>query len=275
MLDLESLSGLPVTLDDAGQVGFGPGVVVEETKTRLLDELTPVAMEPEACRGSRQAAYVMYNGVYRQSDAARLGGVPMRYELTLFPPLRLGREFVKTLGHLHSPEPKSGIDYPEVCEVLVGTAHFFFQTLDPDGPSASAAFYTEVRAGEKIVIPPGLDHLTINPGPGPLLFSDVIALGVTGIYDRFKAAHGAAYFEILEDGQPRFVPNPAYRSLPPLGKRTLKSYPALRLAHHDPLYTAFVESRGEMWPFLADPRRFWPVFPDIDDELSFVRRRRR
>ena len=271
MLDLETFSGLPLKLDDAGQVSFGPDVVVEETKARLLDELTPVAMEPETCRGSREVAYYMYNGVYCQRDATRLGGVPMRYELTLFPPLRMGHEFVKTLGHLHSPEPKSGIDYPEVCEVLVGTAHFFFQTLDPGGPGASAAFYTEVQAGEKIVIPPGLDHLTINPGPGPLLFSDVIALGVAGIYDRFKAAHGAAYFEILEDGRPRFVPNPAYRAIPPLGKRAPKGYPALRLAHHDPLYTAFIESRGEMWPFLADPRLFWPAFPDLDAELSPLR----
>jgi glucose-6-phosphate isomerase len=272
MLDLERLSGLPLTLDDAGQIGFGPGVVVEETKARLLDELAPVAMEPETCRGSRAVAYYMYNGVSRQGDAARLTGVPMRYELTLFPPLRMGREFVKTLGHLHSAEPKSGIDYPEVCEVLVGTAHFFFQTLDPAGPSASVAFYTEVRAGEKIVIPPGLDHLTINPGPGPLLFSDVIALGVSGIYDRFKAAHGAAYFEILEAGQPRFVPNPAYRSVPPLEKRPPKGYPALRLTRDEPLYSAFIGTRGEKWPFLADPSRFWPAFPDMDDELSFLRR---
>jgi glucose-6-phosphate isomerase len=272
MVDLETLSGLPLKLDGAGQLSFGLDVVVEETKARLLDELTPVAMEPETCRGSREVAYTMYNGVYRQRDAARLAGVPMRYELTLFPALRMGREFVKTLGHLHAAEPKSGIDYPEVCEVLAGTAHFFFQTLDPDGPSASAAFYVEVGPGEKLVIPPGFDHLTINPGPGPLLFSDVIALGVSGIYDRFKAAFGAAYFEIAENGQPRFVPNPAYRGVPPLEKRTPKGYPALRLTRDEPLYSAFVGTRGEKWPFLADPIRFWPAFPDLEAELSSLRR---
>ena len=222
MIDLKSLSGLPLSLDNAGQIVFGPDVVVEETKVRLLDELTPVALSPEVCRGSREVAYYMYNGVYRQSDAPRLAGVPMRYELTLFPSLRIGREFVKTVGHLHGPEPKSGIDYPEVCEVLVGTAHFLFQTLDLSGPSASAAFLVEARAGEKIVIPPGLDHLTINPGPGPLLFSDVVALGVTGIYDRFKAARGAAYLEVAENGQARFIPNPAYRTVPPLHKVALQ-----------------------------------------------------
>ncbi len=264
MLDLETLAGLPLSLDDVGQVVFGPDVVVEETKVRLFDELAPVAMTPEACRGNREVAYTMYNGVYRQGDAARLAGVPMRYELTLFPARRMGREFVKTLGHLHSSEPKSGIDYPEVCEVLAGTAHFLFQTLDVSGPSASAAFYVEARAGEKVIIPPGLDHLTINPGPGPLLFSDVVALGVTGIYDRFKAAHGAAYLEIAENGQPRFIPNPTYRTVPPLSRVALRDYPDLRLTRDDPLYTAFVDNRGEKWPFLTDPGQFWPAFPDLE-----------
>jgi len=263
MLDLKSLSGLPLGLDDAGQVVFGPGVVVEETKVRLFDELAPVALDPEACRGNHEVAYTMYNGVYRQGDATRLAGVPMRYELTLFPSLRMGREFVKTLGHLHSPEPRSGIDYPEVCEVLVGTAHILFQTLDVSGPSASVAFYVEAKAGEKVIIPPGLDHLTINPGPGPLLFSDVVALGVTGVYDRFKTARGAVYLEVAEDGEPRFIPNPAYRAVPPLKKVTLKDYPALHLTRDEPLYTAFMDSRGERWPFLTDPGQFWTTFPDL------------
>ncbi len=77
------------------------------------------------------------------------------------------------------------MDYAEVCEVLAGTAHFLFQTLDVAGPDATMAFYVEAQAGDKVLVPPGFDHCTINPGPEPLLFSDVIALGVTGIYDRF------------------------------------------------------------------------------------------
>ena len=255
-MDLEHLSGIPIALDEAGQVAFGPDVVVEETKVRLLDELTPVALEPEVCRGSREVAYYMYNGVYLQSDAARLAGVRLRYELTLLPPRCLGREYVKTLGHRHCPEPASGMDYAEVCEVLAGTAHFLFQTLDVTGPDASVAFYVEAKAGDKVLVPPGFDHCTINAGPDPLLFSDVIALGVTGIYDRFKAARGAAYLEVAEEGQPRFIPNPAYRTVPPLQKVKPKDYPELHLTSVEPLYTAFVQGRGENWPFLTDPRQF-------------------
>jgi len=262
MGDLSSVSGLPMALDDAGQLVLGPGVVVEETKVRLLDELTPVALEPEVCRGCQEAAYYMYNGVYRQSDTDRLSGVPLRYELTLIPPRRIGREFVKTVGHRHCPELRSGLDYAEVCEVLAGTAHFIFQTLDVAGPAASAVFYVEAWAGDKVLVPPGLDHCTINPGPGPLLFSDVIALGVSGIYDRFKATHGAAYLEVDEDGA-RFIPNPTYRGIPPLQRLEPGEYPSLRLTRAEPLYTGFVHSRGEGWTFLTNPALFWPTFPDL------------
>jgi glucose-6-phosphate isomerase len=264
MVNLEALSGLPVSLGDNGQLVFGPDVVVEEAKTRLLGELTPVAMEPEACRGRGDVAYYMYNGVYCRVDVQRLEGLPLRYELTLIPARRIGREYVKTFGHLHNVEPKSGLTYAEVCEVLVGTAHFLFQTLDVTGPSASVAFYVEARAGEKVLIPPGFDHCTINPGPDPLLLSDVIALGATGVYDRFRAAHGAAYFECVEDGAPRFVPNPAYRAAPELRKEALREYPELHLTRSEPLYTAFVQRRGENWPFLTDPGQFEPMFPELD-----------
>jgi Thermophilic glucose-6-phosphate isomerase and related metalloenzymes len=142
-------------------------------------------------------------------------------------------------------------------------AHFLFQTLDPAGPGRWLAFYIEARAGDKVIIPPGLDHCTINPGPEPLLFSDVIAVGVNGIYDRFKAARGAAYLEVVQDDQTRFIPNPAYRTVPHLQKVPPGEYPHLRLTRDEPLYAVFLEERGACWPFLADPSQFWAYFPDL------------
>lgn len=273
MLNLETLSGLPLSLDEAGQIVFGAGVVVEETKVRRLDELTPVALDQAACRGSQEIVYYMYNGIYRQGDAPQLAGSPLRYELTLIPPRQIGPEFVKTFGHLHNAHPQSGMTYAEICEVLVGTAHFLFQTLDVAGPDASLAFYMEVKAGEKVIIPPDVDHLAINPGPGPLLFSDMIFLEVTGIYDRFKASRGAAYLEVAsEDRQAQFIPNPGYRTVPSLQRMTPKDYPKLHLTREEPLYTAFVQGRGnpENWSFLTDPRQFWSAFPDLKAEFEIT-----
>lgn len=263
MQDLAAVSGLPLYLDDSGQVRFGPGVLVDETKARFFDELVPVALDPASCRGRRDAAYYMYNGVYRQADRSRLQSVPMRYELTLIPPFRMGREFIKTLGHIHRPDPATGMSHAEVCEVLAGTAHFIFQTLNIEGPDAGRVVCVEARAGQKVIIPPDLDHCTINPGPGPLLFSDVVSLALAGNYDRYRAAHGAAYFEIARNAHGEFIPNPAYRRVAPLERATPGDYPGLNLTRDVPLYTAFLEQQGANWPFLLDPSRFGEAFPDL------------
>jgi glucose-6-phosphate isomerase, archaeal len=264
MLDLSERSGLPISLDDRGLLVFDSDIVVEDHGERPVTALAPVALEPDQATGSTEVGYYMDNGVYHRRDAERLAGVPMRYELTLIPPRRIGREYIKTFGHRHSPEPKSGLDWAEVCEVLVGTAHFLLQTLDLSGPSASVAYLIEARAGQKVLLPPGYDHCTINPGPEPLLFSDVIARGVSGIYDRFVATRGAVYVEVAEGGQPRLIPNPSYRGAPPLVRVGLKDYPGLDLTSDVPLYTAFVRNRGQNWPFLGDPSRFLPMFPDLE-----------
>ena len=253
MLDLSALSGLPMQLDDAGQLHFEPDVEIEETRVRLLEELEPVALDPASCQANRAAAYYMWNGVRRREDAGRLAGLPLRYELTLLPPLRLGRECAKTFGHIHNAEPHSGRTYPEICEVLTGVAHFLFQTLDPRGPSADCALCVEVRAGQKLIFPSGLDHLTINAGTEPVLFSDVVALASRGLYDRFRATRGACYLLVDDGAGPHYVANPTYRAVPPLERLQARDYPEIALTTGRPLYTAFVQGRGEGWRFLTEP----------------------
>jgi glucose-6-phosphate isomerase len=268
MMDLQSISGIPMQIDQSGALIFDPELIIEESRARVLDELTEVYLDQEACQGS-QPAYWMYNGVLRRADLPRLTDLPVRYELTLFPDMTIGRERVKTLGHIHAPDPVSGIDFPEICEVLVGTAHFLFQKLDLSGPSAPSAFFVEVKAGEKMVIPPGYEHLTINPNSGPMLFSDVVTRGLSGIYNNLRAAHGGAYLEVVENSSTHFIQNPAYTTAAPLRKASPKAFPALHLQSDQPLYQALLETRAEYWPFLWDPTCFQATFPDLDSLFQF------
>lgn len=262
-MDLSAISGLPMRLDQVGNLIFDSEVLVEEYRLRVFDELTPVYLDEQSCRGN-QVAYEMFNGVNLQKDQDRVGGLPVRYELTLFPALKIGREYVKTLGHIHVPEIRSGIDHPEICEVLVGRAHFFFMKGNLDEASPDEAFFIEVRAGQKMIIPPGYDHLTINPGPGPMLFSDVVSRDVRGNYERMKAARGAVYLEVEENGVPAFIPNPHYRSYPLLQQKYTREFANLSLTIHKPLYSAFVETCAQDWEFLWRPELFHAEFPTVD-----------
>jgi glucose-6-phosphate isomerase len=267
MMDLSQISGLPMCLDDTGKLHLHAQVVVEDYRVRVLDELTPVYLDQQACQG-KTIAYEMINGIFEEKDRQRLAGLPVRYELTLFPPMKVGREYIKTLGHIHLPDANSGIDYPEVCEVLVGRAHFLFMKLDPDHHSASEVFFVEVKAGQKLIIPPGYDHLTINPGPGPMLFSDVVARAVGGNYERMKAVHGAAYLEVEENDQAVFIPNPFYRAVPVLTQKYVKDFPVLGLTRDRPLYSAFLETQARDWEFLWRPEMYPLQFPTLDAILT-------
>jgi glucose-6-phosphate isomerase, archaeal len=262
-MDLYGNSGLPMQLDGSGKLLLDPTVVVNEYRTRILDELTPVYLDQEACKG-KQVAYEMFNGVFAVKDQDKLKALPVSYELTLFPAMKIGREYVKTLGHIHKPDPRSGIDHPEICEVVFGRAHFLFMKLNPDCASAAEAFFVDVRAGEKIIIPPGYEHLTINPGPGPMLFSDVVSREVGGNYERMKTARGAVYLEVDGNGLPTFFPNPQYHSHPTLRQVQVKEFPAIRLTSTEALYTTFVKTRAQDWEFLWRPELYWDQFPTLE-----------
>lgn len=260
--NLERLSGLPMNLDQNGNLLLAPEILVEERKTRTLDELTSVYLDKDACRG-KEGAYEMINGVVHHSDVDSISTLPLRYELTLFPEKLIGKEYVKTLGHLHTTDKESGIDPPEICEVLKGRAHFMFMKFQDDGQDISKVFYVELLAGEKIIIPPGYDHLTINPGPGPLLFSDVVARTVSGNYQRMIEANGAVYLEVFDHGKQQFIPNPYYRYHPTLLKYRPREFPELGLVKTVPLYTEFVKTLGEKWRFLWNPKEFQTRFPEL------------
>lgn len=268
-LDLTAASGLPMRLGLDGRLTFDPQVVVQEYRARTFTELAPVYLDSQACQ-SQRTAYEMFNGVFHEQDRERLSGLAVRYELTLFPALKIGQEYVKTLGHIHRPETRSEIDPPEICEVVAGQAHFLFTKLNPASLTADEAFYVEVCAGEKIIIPPGYDHLTINPGPGPLLFSDVVSSNVSGNYERIKAAGGAVYLEVEENGLPVFIPNPRYRDHPPLRRMRPKEQPDLCLTKQEPLYVTFVKSRAQDWEFLWRPELFQDKFTTVDNLFSVL-----
>ena len=267
-ISLKQISGLPLFLDDSGRLTFGQDLCIEEILYRRVDELTAVAMTPEECQGNPETAYWMYNGVYLRSDQAALEKIPLRYELTYLPARTLGGEFIKTHGHRHYPEAKSGMQYAEICEVLYGIAHFIFKKSINDQPLVSSVFYIEAYPGEKVLFPPGLDHCTINPADSPLLFSDVIARGVKGDYSYFRKNQGAAYWEVQTASETSFIPNPRYGDVPPIVKRPVHCYPEFSITKEIPLYQAFLETYGRGWEFLLDPGLFRSTFPDLVESFS-------
>jgi len=256
-------SGLQIDWATDGTLSFDPEITVDEVLSRPRERLRSVAFEPDTCVPPDQIQYWMYNGVARQQDRQRLSTIGLGYELTLMYSRPLGRERAKTLGHLHSGPPGSALNYPEVCEVLYGTAYFVFQTMDLEKHTAPLCAFVEVNAGEKVIIPPNLHHLTINAGDEALLFADVIPLAAKGIYQPLADRHGAAYL-LTCDG---WIKNASYVEAGELERWTVRDYPALRLTADRPLYRTFVENPVYL-EWMLEPDQFRGVFPDIWERIA-------
>lgn len=216
-----------------------------EPSVRMADDMRTVLKEPEC--PVHGPLYFMYREVARNpEDRAWLASRNLRYDLTVIPPAVLCGEKVKTKGHYHPANP-SGVGYPEVYEVLEGSAHYLLQNRD-----LSDVVLIEAGAGARVIIPPSYGHVTINPQNSTLIMANIVSTEFSSDYGEYEKKQGAAYYE-LSDGS--FIRNPRYSQIPPLrrldGKRMGMRCPLCPV----PLYS-MVGSYGEGLLFLNKPEKY-------------------
>jgi glucose-6-phosphate isomerase len=172
VIDLSDRIGLPISLDlDTGELAFGDDIAVEGTGERRFSELREVLACPEALtEPDDRAAYLLYRGVHDSAHADLFAQNGLRYDLTVVLPGDVGSELTKTAGHIHSAAP-DGVGYPEIYDVVHGTAAFILQFTEPLRLTIIVC-----GPGERILIPPGASHLTVNVGREPLVVADVVAI---------------------------------------------------------------------------------------------------
>ena len=175
-----------------------------------------------------QPLYFMYRDVaMNEADREWLKIHDLRFDITVIPPATLCGEYVKTKGHYHPASPE-GPAYPELYQVLEGTAHYLLQNRD-----LTDAVVIRAGEGDAVLIPPGYGHVTINPGEGELVMANLVSTRFSSEYAFFEAHRGAAYYE-LEGG--KWVENPLAPLHPPLRIMGPVEIPALCIRHGMPIY---------------------------------------
>ena len=150
--------------------------------------------------------YYMYRGVKNKNG--------LRYDITVIPPLMLGKEFAKTKGHEHLK------NNPELYEVLEGEAIFLAQKRK--GDSVSDIYAVKAKKGEAVVIPPGYGHATINPSKKTLKMANWVDKNCQSDYSPIGKRKGFCRF-YLKAG---WVKNKNYKNIPELRfEKPLKSTP--------------------------------------------------
>jgi glucose-6-phosphate isomerase len=242
-MDLKKISGLPLYLEN-GKVVLSEGIISLPETYRKIEEAKPYLMEESADFGL-DWLYAMRRGVHFERDKGLFDKKGLRYDITDMAPGLIGKEFVKTIGHYHKDSSS------EVYEVLCGEAFFLFQKINLNG-RADEIYLIKAETGQKIVIPPGYGHITINPGSDYLIVSDMSSVDMRPDYDFFKNFRGAGYY-IVESGAA--VKNKNYSSVGELKIGRPKEIPELKISFSKPLYESFAEN-PENFDFIRNSEKY-------------------
>jgi glucose-6-phosphate isomerase len=141
---------------------------------------------------------------------------------------RLGREPVRSQGHIHKASRYSGWSTPEIFEIWQGRALILMQEFAGDDPGRSIA--VDARLGDRVVVPPSWAHAVISADADqPLVFGAWCVRDYGFVYDGVRAHGGLAWFPVLEDdGTIPWIRNRRYQPRE-LTLRPARAYPEMGL----------------------------------------------
>jgi len=228
---------------------FGWEGELPQPAVRTIEEMRPVLADP-SCECS-DPLYFMYRDLARSdADWYWLHHHNLRYDLTVIPPRNLCGEWVKTKGHYH-PKNAAGLGYPEIYEVIEGTAHYLLQSRSLDDVVMISA-----RAGDLVIIPPDYGHISINPTPDQtLVMANIVSTAFESEYGEYETYHGAAYYEMCSG---MIQKNPHYPAIPPVRHLGANSGRGTHRISKGPLYNLI--GNEDALAFLNYPEKFSTVF---------------
>jgi glucose-6-phosphate isomerase len=96
--------------------------------------------------------YYMYRNLIREQDKELFEQHNIRFDITIIPPKKLGKELVKTAGHFH-PKIEGEMSYPEVYEVMHGEGLYLLQKEELTRTGEIELIIIAAHAGDQILIP--------------------------------------------------------------------------------------------------------------------------
>ncbi|OGE73638.1 MAG: hypothetical protein A3I07_02875 [Candidatus Doudnabacteria bacterium RIFCSPLOWO2_02_FULL_42_9] len=265
MIDLTKVSGLPMEVTDDFQLNLKPGVVESGQKfVRKLSEMEPVLFDRKA-KPEQEELYHVYRGISLESDKTLTAVNHIQYDVTIIPPIMLGDEYNKTLGHYHQNIEGSTVAHPEIYEVLNGKALFLLQKMDPEMKNVITILAFEAGAGDKVIYPPNYGHIIVNIGAEVLVTANWISTDYKPLYEPIKEKEGMAIYVIRgKDGQPTFVKNENYENQPLMRKLTMndKVRTDFGFDAQEPMYTAAIRN-PKLLEFLNNPIKYAVQFSSL------------
>lgn len=232
------------------------GDVERDPDIRELDDMRGLLLDRDyASTAGNRPLYYMYRDLYKESHLGTIREHNLRFDITVMTTPPIGREYVKTKGHYH-PVARKGVSYPEIYEVMEGQAHYLLQRKN-DGV-VDDVIVVKAAAGDKVIIPPGYGHITINIGDNPLTMANWVSTQFESQYGDMVEKQGGAYYETIAD---EFVQNPQYADVPDVRFASPPEAPDLRIDPEKPMYS-LIETPHRLG-FLNRPYKFQWLFQEL------------
>jgi glucose-6-phosphate isomerase len=249
----QTITGLDLTIDATTMAfQYGAGVLGPDAEFLTLDAIRSSLMDPQ-CDGP-SPVYSIAMDVRREEDEDDLKERYLLLGVVAYAPGRLGKEPVRSQGHVHAVAQHSKWSPPELYEIWEGEAIVYAQEFTEDDPGRCIA--VTAGPGEKVVVPPGWSHAVINADTERRMVFGAWCDRQYGFeYAGVRAHGGLAYFPIVSaDGAIEWVANDRYHAAE-LQRRKSRSYPELGLDSDNPIYSQFKKApRSVDW--VSQPGRF-------------------
>ena len=247
---------------------FGAGIFGPEVEYRKLDAIRASLREPE-CSGP-DPVYAIAMDVGKIAHREELKRRRLLYGLVTYAAGRLGKEPVRSQGHIHRVATHSGWSPPEIYEIWAGRAVVYMQEFAADDPGR--CFAVSAEPGDVVVVPPGWAHATLSASEEiPLTFGAWCDRDYGFEYAEIRARQGLAWYAQIDDrGQlewrrnPKYVPRELFIGRP-------GDYQGLSLNKGVPIYTQF-EKYPDAVQWVSEPARISSVWTDFTPCDSFEKK---
>jgi glucose-6-phosphate isomerase, archaeal len=238
---------------------YGPGVFGPEAEYRRLEDIRESLRDPR-CQGP-EIVYAIAMDVGKKEHLQQLKKLHLLFGVVTYAAGRLGKEPIRSQGHIHKVSPLSGLSTPEIYEIWSGRAIIYMQESAKDNPGR--CFAVEAGPGEVVVVPPGWAHATISADPDkPLTFGAWCDRAYGFEYDDVRAHKGLAWFPVIGNNEKiEWQPNPMYR-YSELKVKAPADYSCLGIEKTKPVYTQFEEDKSRFL-FVSHPQvkeKIWRSF---------------
>jgi glucose-6-phosphate isomerase, archaeal len=238
---------------------YGPSVFGPDAECRSLNSIRQSLLDPD-CAGP-DPVYAIAMDVGKEEHRSILQERNLLFGVVTYAAGRLGREPVRSQGHVHGRARNNKLAPPEIYEIWSGRAIVYMQEKVADDPGR--CFAVEAGQGDVVIVPPDWAHATVSADPDePLTYGAFCDRDYSFEYAGIRAHGGLAWFPLLdENGSIDWIPNNRYLHSS-LTRKSPEEYRHLGIVNGSPIYEIF-ENNPDIFLYVANPElspQVWKSF---------------